>query len=485
MRSEEVMESRELFWVAKKHWKLILLLPLICAVIGSYMSDSFNTPMYQATAKVLIKKGESLKQTEIITNGQTKKKEQIVSATGEKRDEESARFDKMVRKEEQKQQGFVMDDVNFGQQIAPTYTEIASSREVMQQVKEQLNVSENGDVQIQLTHIKGTQLLSLRVVGENPDQVFKACDVFMQTFSDAIEKVSGAANLEMIEAPQMPQNPMRTNKKQVILGGFLFGLLLAVGSALVIENVRNTVKTEEDIHNKAGIAVLGSVPNCTSGKKNMKDGEQLVVIREPHSLATETFRGIRTVVNALPSQGEAKTVLLTSMKEEQGTSTVASNLACVLASEGKKVLLVDCNLRRPSLHKVFGVDNKKGLVEMLAPGRDYRECVVKTPQGPDLILAGSNSENKTDVWGREAMKSVMGEIKGSYDCVLFDTPPVTLCSDALELSSHANTVLLVVRQDSVSYELFDKGIYRLQQVSANIAGAVLNGASGTDIAKKY
>ncbi|MDO4794255.1 MAG: polysaccharide biosynthesis tyrosine autokinase [Filifactor alocis] len=479
------MESRELFWIVKKHWKLILLLPLICAVIGAYMSDSFNTPMYQATAKILIKKGEASKQTEIVTKGETKRKEQIVSATGEKRDEESARLDETVRREEQKQQGFVMDDVNFGQQIAMTYTEIAKSREVTEKVKKQLNIAEHGDVQIQLTHIKGTQLLNLRIVGEDPDQVFEACDVFMKTFSQTIEKISGAANLEVIEAPQLPQHPMRTNKKQMAFGGFLLGLLLAMGSALVTENTRNTIKTEEDIQNKVGISVLGSVPNSASGKSGMKDGEQLVVIREPHSFATETFRGIRTIVNALPSEERTKTLLLTSVKPLEGTSTVASNLACVLASEGKKVLLVDCNLKKPSLHKVFGVDNKKGLVEMFAQGGGYGEYIQKTPQGPDLMLAGNNSDRKSDLWGTEAMRAVMGEIKGNYDYVLFDAPPVTLCSDALELSSHSNAVLLVVKQDSVSYELFEKGVYRLRQVSANIVGAVLNRATGADIVKKY
>lgn len=480
------MESRELLWIVRKYWKSILLLPLICAVIGAYMSDSFTTPMYQASTKVLIKKGEAWKQTEIVTKGETTRKDEIVTAKGEKRNEESARFDETVRREEQKQQGFVMEDVNFGQQIAPTYTEIAKSREVMQKVKEQLNISQNGDVQIQLTHIKGTQLLNLRVVGENPDQVFKACDVFMQTFSDAIEKISGAANLEVIEAPQMPQHPMRTNKKQVVLGGFLLGLLLAIGSALVIENIRNTIKTEEDIHNKMGISVLGSVPNYTSGKAGAKAVVEPVVIREPNSFVTEAFKGIRTIVNSLPSEDKkAKTLLLTSVKEAQGTSTVASNLACVLASEGKKVLLVDCNLKRPSLHKVFSVDNNKGLVEMFARGKDHMEYVVKTPQGPDLIPAGNDSDKKTDVWGTKAMKTVVGEIEGGYDYVLLDTPPVTLCSDALELSSYSNAVLLVVKQDSVSCELFEKGVYRLRQVSANIAGSILNRTDNRDITKKY
>lgn len=483
MRGEEVMGSRELFWIIRKYWKLLLLLPLVCAGISAYMSDYFITPMYQASAKVLIKKGEALKQIEIVTKGKTTKKDEIINSQGETKNEDIERTDDTVRKEEQIQHGFMPEDANFGQLIAPTYTEIAKTREVMSAVKEQLNTAENGDVQIQLTHIKDTQLLNLKVVGTNPEQVFKACDVFMQTFSGAIEKVSGAANLEVVEAPQMPQGPMGTNKKKVVLGGFFLGLLLAAGSALIIENVRDTIKTEEDIHNKTEIALFGAVPCYASGRK--KTIEQPVSIKQPNSFATETFKGIRTVINALSSQGNTKTLLFTGVKEVQGTSTVASNLACVLANEGKRVLLVDCNLRKPSLHKIFEVENNEGLMEMLEQGKNYKDYVVKIAQGLDLLPLGSDFDREADVWGTEAMKKAVKEINDNYDYVLLDTPSVTLYSDALALSSYSDAVLLVVKQDSVSFKLFEKGVYKLRQVSANLAGTILNGVKNRNMAKKY
>jgi len=225
------------------------------------------------------------------------------------------------------------------------------------------------------------------------------------------------------------------------------------------------------------------VPCYASGRK--KTIEQPVSIKQPNSFATETFKGIRTVINALSSQGNTKTLLFTGVKEVQGTSTVASNLACVLANEGKRVLLVDCNLRKPSLHKIFEVENNEGLMEMLEQGKSYKDYAVKIAQGPDLLPLGSDFDREADVWGTEAMKKAVKEINDNYDYVLLDTPSVTLYSDALALSSYSDAVLLVVKQDSVSFKLFEKGVYKLRQVSANLAGTILNGVKNRNMAKKY
>lgn len=477
------MEVRELLWIWKKHWKSLLVFPLICAAIGAYMHVRFTIPTYQASEKILIKRGESFKQTEIITRGGTTKKDAVLGPQGQVKNEDSLRSDETIRREEQKQLGFVMEDVTFGAQVGPTYAEIAKTHEVMDAVKQQLNTAENGNVRIQLTHITNTQILQLKVVGTNPDQVFKACDVFTQTFSDTIKRISGGANLEVIEAAKMPAYPLKTDNKKPVVGGFLLGLLLAAGSAIIIENVRNTIKVEKDIYNKAGIAAFGSIPNYGKGRKEVI--EQPIVMREPDSFAAESFREIRTVVDSLLLEEKNKTLLLTSVKKKQGTSSIAANLACALVKEGKKVLLVDCNLRRPSLYKMFGVDNDRGLAEMFTKNKSYQEYVKSIPQGPDFISTGANSSGKTDIWGTEEMKAAVGRMQDHYDYVLLDTPPVNMYSDALSLSSYANMVLLIIKQDSVSYTLLEEGIYKLKQVSANAAGAILNRTDKKDITKKY
>ena len=124
-------------------------------------------------------------------------------------------------------------------------------------------------------------------------------------------------------------------------------------------------------------------------------------------------------------------------------------------------------------------------MEMLEQGKNYKDYVVKIAQGPDLLPLGSDFDREADVWGTEAMKKAVKEINDNYDYVLLDTPSVTLYSDALALSSYSDAVLLVVKQDSVSFKLFEKGVYKLRQVSANLAGTILNGVKNRNMAKKY
>lgn len=202
---------------------------------------------------------------------------------------------------------------------------------------------------------------------------------------------------------------------------------------------------------------------------------KLITNGNPRSPAAESYKTLRTNIQYAGFDRQIKSLLLTSCEPSEGKSLTAANLAISIAQDGKKVLLVDCDLRKPMQRRVFNVMNIKGLTNVLAEGADYREVVNDVNvDNLELITSGPKPPNPSEILGSSKMQAFMDEITADYDMVILDTPPMLPVTDATVLSRIVDGVLLVIRHGQTTIEAAEIVRRQIEKVGANILGAVIN-----------
>ena len=194
----------------------------------------------------------------------------------------------------------------------------------------------------------------------------------------------------------------------------------------------------------------------------------------PTSLLAEAYRGLRTSLEYSSVDKQLKSLVITSSNPGEGKSTVSSNLAFILSQGGKKVIVVDADLRKPTIHKKFKVDNREGLAEILIGKKNISEVSKKIEENIYVITAGKKTPNPAEMVSSKAMEELIEILKRKYDYVIIDTPPVRTISDGVVLAAKADGAILVVRAGKTKSIDVVKGYKELERVKANIVGSVLN-----------
>ena len=205
------------------------------------------------------------------------------------------------------------------------------------------------------------------------------------------------------------------------------------------------------------------------------EGLNLVTQNDPKNPAAEAYRVIRTSVQFAQAGKELQTIALTSCTPNEGKSTTIANLAVVLTQAGKSVLLIDCDMRNPTVHKNFNLSNKIGLSSCISMGTAVADAVQATGiEGLDALTAGVIPPNPSELLGSEQMKNLLQRAKEQYDYVLIDTPPVMPVTDALIVSRFVDGMILVIASAEVKVEMAREVKNQLVNAGANILGVVLN-----------
>ncbi|MGM0126310.1 hypothetical protein IGI37_003739 [Enterococcus sp. AZ194] len=211
-------------------------------------------------------------------------------------------------------------------------------------------------------------------------------------------------------------------------------------------------------------------------KKLQMSEIQLITLKDPFSPLTEQFRTIRTNLQYISEK--TQTILITSAGPGEGKSTVSANLAVMFAKAGKKVLLVDADLRRPTVNRTFGSNNAKGLSTLLRTERSLSEVAQQTAvKHLSIVTSGPRPVNPSELLGSERMSQLIKEVEQHYDYILFDSPPVTAVTDAQVLAAKTDGVVLVVREGKSKKEALRQTKELLLMVSATILGVVYNEAT--------
>ena len=201
----------------------------------------------------------------------------------------------------------------------------------------------------------------------------------------------------------------------------------------------------------------------------------IISYNDPKSVISEQYRAIRTNIEYSNVDQNTKTILVTSSDKNEGKTTTVSNLAVSFANLNKKVLLIDCDLRNASIHKMFKINNIYGLTDILAKDRAVDKCIQKTElENLYVLTAGSTPPNPAEILSSEKMKNLIEDLKNIYDYIFIDTPPIGLVTDAGVLSSFTDGVVLVVKSESVEKKYLEETKKKLDAVDARILGAILN-----------
>lgn len=201
----------------------------------------------------------------------------------------------------------------------------------------------------------------------------------------------------------------------------------------------------------------------------------IISYNDPKSVISEQYRAIRTNIEYSNVDQNTKTILVTSSDKNEGKTTTVSNLAVSFANLNKKVLIIDCDLRNPSIHKMFKLNNIYGLTDILAKDRAVDKCIQETElKNLYVLTAGATPPNPAEILSSEKMKNLIEDLKNIYDYIFIDTPPIGLVTDAGVLSSFIDGVVLVVKSESVEKKYLEETKKKLDAVDARILGAILN-----------
>jgi polysaccharide biosynthesis transport protein len=261
--------------------------------------------------------------------------------------------------------------------------------------------------------------------------------------------------------------------------GFVLGLMLGVGLAMLLEFVDTTLKTGRDIIRHVHVPILGTVPDLEDEEVPIDEIEMAAHVA-PRSMIAEAFRNIRTnLVLSSPAE-QQRSVLITSPKPEDGKTAVAINLAISLAQSGRRVLLVDANFHRPRLQTIFPKVNREGLSNVLIGQGRVADLAAKTDlPNLDVLSTGPIPPNPTELLASSYLRDMIAQATERYDQIIFDGPPTLLVSDVLVMSGSLDGVILVCRAMSCSRGVAQRARDQLERVEAHIFGAVLNAAQVT------
>lgn len=330
-------------------------------------------------------------------------------------------------------------------------------------------------------------LTSARQIADTQNQIYalqSKLDTLRMNYTDLLSSTQrGALNaLTIIEPAELPVSPVGPNVMMMVATAVALALAVAVGAVYLLAYLDNTIQSPEEIKRLTGLPMLVGIPTI-SGEGYP---DKVIAVKEPRSPIAEAYRSLRTAVQFSTIDRPDSTVLLVSSPSpSEGKSITASNLAAVIAQAGQRVLLVDSDLRRPVMHKIFEMDNHTGLTELLRQVNlnDFDSSVEAAlgdcirPSGLDglwLLTSGPIPPNPSELLGSNTNRKLLEALKKHFDTILLDSPPVLIVTDSVVLSTQVDGVVLVIDGDKTQKNQLRQSAERLKEVNANLLGVVVN-----------
>jgi len=282
---------------------------------------------------------------------------------------------------------------------------------------------------------------------------------------DAALATGGAS---VVRQAAQPIDPVEPRPVRTGLLALIVGLLVGLGAAFLVDYLDDSVRTTEDLeHASGGLPVLAVVPVVPPA-----DNRPLA-ISQPGDFAVEAYRGLRTGLQFLGLDTEIRVVQVTSPVSGDGKTTTAANLAVVLAQAGHRVIVVDADLRKPHLHEMFGVNDDRGLINVLL-GESVELSIHNVIENLDLLPVGAVPPNPSEMLGSRRMRALIEQLAATYEMVILDSAPVLPVSDSVVLATAVQGVLLVAQSGRTSSKQLSQALAKLRQVQAPLVGTVLN-----------
>jgi len=425
---EEELDLYAIWQIIVKRWKLIVLLPVLATLASFLIYSHLSTPLYSSSTTMMVRGFDNASQ-------------------------------------------IYMEDINISRQLVPTYREIIRSRRVLEAVIANSSMPYSaaqlrGKVDVQA--VGNTELISIMVTDPDPVLARDIANELATTFMDQIVEIMQVENVSIIDQAVTPNVPNRTNIKRNVGVVLVISLMVAFGLAFLLEFLDQTIKEHEDAQKVLGIPVIGMTPRA--------DGEGLFTRDDPHSPASEAFRTLWTNIQYSSIDKPLKKILITGANQACGKSTVSANLSVTIARSGKKVLLIEGDLRRPNVHNIFGLAGETGLSSIIfKEGIEINLAIHKTEQENLLILpSGPLPPYPAEFLASERMKRLVSFFAERFEYLIFDSPPVMAVTDAAIISRLVDGVLIVLYYGRVRRDEAKEALSSLARVQANVIGTVIN-----------
>jgi succinoglycan biosynthesis transport protein ExoP len=294
-------------------------------------------------------------------------------------------------------------------------------------------------------------------------------------------------NFRIVDVARVPTTPIEPNIPRNLAFAFMLGLTSGVGLAFLLEGLDNTVRTTEQAQMISGLPPLGMIPMGSRTAREGANAKRLVIATSkeavelvtqvrPQSQMAESYRALRTSLLLSNLGAPPKVIMITSALPQEGKTTTSINCAVVLAQKGIRVLLIDADLRRPSIHKTLGMGPRSGLSNVLTGSAILQQTITRSPVLPNLSVlpAGTPPPNPAELLASPNMRDVLEELRGQYDHIVIDTPPTLSVTDAVVLSPRADAIVLVIRSGHTTKQALRRSRDILMQVNAKVSGVLLN-----------
>ena len=375
-------------------------------------------------------------------------------------------------------------DNTAAEQMATTFPYILTSGVLKRKVLEDLGERTDTSV-IKAEAVPNTNLFTISVTDSVSGRAYAVLQSVIENYPALSEVIIGKTYMEMLDetgVPEQPDNP-KDFKMGAIKGGIAGAILVAMWCLLLVFT-RRTVRKEEEVRKRIHTKCLGTIPRVIRKKRSKRMERTNLVITDKaiEEKLLEHLHMIRNKIEYYMREYKHQVFVITSAVAGEGKSTVAVNLALTFAKAGRKVALIDCDLRHPSDRTVLGVEDDEGLTEILEGTADVNECILSATEvgiEEDLdirfILGGKAVEDGTELLGSDYMGDIIEGMKNWADIVILDTAPSGLLTDSVVLAQYADAAVFVVRKDFARVEDILDGMEHLAESNVHIVGSVLNG----------
>ena len=380
-------------------------------------------------------------------------------------------------------EGITTSEVTLNEKLIATYKEIIKSRNILEKVITTLNLEETPSSlakTISVEQVGTSSMIKITVSNKDPEMAKNIAETIGYEFSKEVESLYKISNLGLVDKALVPTSASNeSNKKEMIIinGG---ALALSLMTIFMLFYFDNTVKDQEQVQEKTNLPVLGNVP-LVSKKKDNKE-KDLIVHNDPKSPISEGLRTIRTNLQFSNVDKQMKKIMITSSMPGEGKSFTSANLATAFAQDGAKVIMIDCDMRKGRLHKIFEISNSKGLSNLLIDNieKNYKKYIKKTNiENLSIIPSGMIPPNPSELLNSEANKKLISILEKEYDYVIFDCVPINGLPDSLIMANLVNKAIIVCAAGVTPTELLQKTKTSLENVDAEIAGIVINKTKGS------
>ncbi len=311
------------------------------------------------------------------------------------------------------------------------------------------------------------------------------------------------SNISVVDPAEIPRSPISPNKMQGILMGLFVGLFCGIGLCFLLEYLDNSIKSPDDVEDLLGIPSLGVIPYLSPegitknrskyfskyqdfysyGGDVQDNGKELEIIKtielinyaHPKFFISEDYRTIRTSLLLSNADSHPKSLLLTSALPMEGKTTTASNIAVAFSQLAEKVLIIDADLRKPRLHRIFEVNNMGGVSNYLSGKVSLQDAIkMSTIQNIWILPSGPIPPNPAELLNSKKMQQMLDEVQQDFDIIIIDSPPVLAAIDTVVMSSFVDAVVLVVRAGKTNKQALLRTYEEMEKARANVIGVVLN-----------